>query len=194
VAAAVVLKPNSRMLAGVRDSKTLSMQQREDVFAQLSGRLLAAGVGAASAAEIDRLNILRASHLAMERAIRRVQPVDHTLLDGRDYRDLRIGPHTAIVDGDAKSYAIACASIVAKVVRDRFMLRQAQRYPWYGWEENVGYPTPRHRAGLLAHGVSPLHRRTFGFVRQLLAPANQLPLELDTQAALLEEAPALTAP
>jgi ribonuclease HII len=183
VAAAVVLKPNCRMLPGVRDSKTLSPQQREQLFARLAGRLLVAGVGAASPAEIDRLNILRASHLAMQRALRRVQPVDHTLVDGRDYRDLDLGPHTAIVDGDAKSYAIACASIVAKVLRDRLMARLARRYPGYGWEINVGYPTRRHRDGLRALGVTPLHRRTFGFVRALLTPADQLALELDHESS-----------
>jgi ribonuclease HII len=180
VAAAVVLKPNCRMLPGVRDSKTLSLQQREQLFARLSHRVLAAGVGAASASEIDRLNILRASHVAMQRALRRVQPVDHTLVDGRDYRDLEIGPHTAIVDGDAKSYAIACASIIAKVLRDRLMTRMARRYPGYGWEINVGYATRRHRDGLREFGITPLHRRTFGTVRVLLAPADQLALELES--------------
>jgi ribonuclease HII len=179
VAAAVVLKPNCRMLPGVRDSKTLSLQQREQLFARLSTRILAAGVGAVSPSEVDRLNILRASHVAMQRALRRVQPVDHTLVDGRDYRDLEIGPHTAIVDGDAKSYTIACASIIAKVLRDRLMTRLAQRYPGYGWEINVGYATRRHRDGLREFGITPLHRRTFGTVKALLAPADQLTLELE---------------
>jgi ribonuclease HII len=193
VAAAVVLKPNCRMLPGVRDSKTLSLQQREQLFARLRGRILCAGVGAASPSEIDRLNILRASHLAMARAVRRVQPLDHVLLDGRDFRDLDIGPHTAIVDGDAKSYAIACASIVAKVLRDRLMTRLASRYPGYGWEINVGYATRRHRDGLRELGVSPLHRRTFGTVRAMLAPADQLPLALDAESLLEAEAEAVAA-
>ncbi len=178
VAGAVVVRPNCRMIAGVRDSKTLSLSQRERLFSRILARALAVGVGAATVAEIDQLNILRASHLAMRRALRRVQPYDHALIDGREIRDVDLGPHTAIVDGDATSYAIACASIVAKVLRDRLMVRLARRYPYYGWDENVGYPTRRHREGLSVHGVTPLHRRSFGSVRLLLQPQSQLALDL----------------
>jgi ribonuclease HII len=170
-AAAVVMRPWTRKIPGVRDSKTLSLPQRERLYDLIRGRAIAIGVGAASVREIDELNILRASHLAMSRALRRVQPYDHALIDGRPIRDFDLGPHTAIVDGDALSYSIACASIVAKVTRDRLMFTLASRYPGYGWEENVGYPTRVHRAGLREQGLTPFHRRTFGTVRLMLQPS-----------------------
>ena len=152
VAAALVVRPYCRKIPGVRDSKTLSLQQRERLYEQILGRAAAVGVGAASVREINELNILRASHLAMFRALRRVAPYDHALIDGLPVRDQDLGPCTPIVDGDAYSYSIACASIVAKVTRDRLMNKLAARYPGYGWEHNVGYATraasPRHpRAG-----------------------------------------------
>ena len=136
------------------------------------------GVGAASVEEIDRLNILRASHVAMRRALHRVAPYDHVLVDGRDFRDFvqDFGPHTAIVDGDALCYSIACASVVAKVTRDRLMARLALRRPGYGWEQNVGYPTREHRQAIHAQGITPHHRRNFGTVRVITQPS--LPLEL----------------
>ena len=110
---------------------------------------------------MDRLNILRASHLAMKRAIARLDPLpEHVLVDGLPVPELGPG-HTAIVDGDAKSFTIACASIVAKTVRDRLMHRLAPRYPGYGWETNVGYGTPEHVAALSDFGPTPHHRRSF---------------------------------
>jgi ribonuclease HII len=126
------------------------------------------GVGAASVAEINKLNIYHASHLAMQRALSRVQPVDHTLIDGNNIRDIDLGPHTCIVDGDALSYAIASASIVAKVTRDRLMHKLAVRHPGYGWEQNVGYATPTHRRALREQGLTPFHRAAFGTVRMML--------------------------
>jgi ribonuclease HII len=176
VAAAVVVRPYGRKIAGVRDSKLLSAAQRERLYTQILARAVAVGVGAASVEEIDRLNILRASHVAMQRAVRRVAPCDHVLVDGRDFADLNVGPHTAIVDGDALCYSIACASIVAKVTRDRLMARLALRRPGYGWEQNVGYPTREHRQAIHAQGITPHHRRNFGTVRIITQP--QLELEL----------------
>src|SRR5262249_45744059 len=126
------------------------------------------GVGAASVTEINQLNILRASHLAMRRALRRVQPLDHALIDGREIREIDLGPHTAIVDGDALSYAIASASIVAKVTRDRLMHKLAVPYPGYGWEHNVGYATPTHRRAIREQGLTPFHRAAFGTVKMVL--------------------------
>src|SRR5919204_87350 len=131
------------------------------------------GGGAASVDEIDRLNILRASHVAMRRALRRVAPYDYVLIDGRDFRDfkdLEFGPHTAIVDGDALCYSIACASIVAKVTRDRLMVRLSGRYPGYGWESNVGYATRKHRQGIHERGLTPFHRRGWNAVLRLIEP------------------------
>ena len=168
VAAALVVKPYCRKVAGVRDSKTLSLEQRERLYPEILKRALAVGVGAASVREIDELNILRASHLAMSRALRRVAPYDHALIDGREIRDIDLGPHTAIVDGDALSYAIASASIVAKVTRDRLMHKLAQRYPGYGWEHNVGYATPVHRRAIREQGLTPFHRAAFGTVKLML--------------------------
>jgi ribonuclease HII len=176
VAAAVVMRPHCHKIPGVRDSKTVPLPHRERLYGLILQRAVAIGVGAASVEEIDRLNILRASHLAMRRALRRVAPFDHVLVDGRDFQDLDFGPHTAIVDGDALCYSIACASIVAKVTRDRLMTRLAARRPGYGWEQNVGYPTREHRHAIYAQGVTPHHRRSFGTVRLLMQPS--LGLEL----------------
>jgi ribonuclease HII len=188
VAAALVVKPYCRKIPGVRDSKTLSLQQRERLYTEILARAAAVGVGAASVAEINRLNILRASHLAMWRALRRVQPLDHVLIDGREVRDIDLGPHTAIIDGDALSYAIASASIVAKVTRDRLMHQLAKRYPGYGWEHNVGYGTRRHLQGLRELGLTPFHRTGFVTVRSFLLQ----PTTLDDLIEQLETEDALT--
>ncbi len=184
VAAALVVKPYCRKIEGVRDSKMLSLQQRERLYGQILARAAAVGVGAASVREINELNILKASHLAMWRALQRVQPLDHALIDGLEVRDRDLGPHTAIVDGDALSYAIACASIVAKVTRDRLMHKLAERYPGYGWEHNVGYATQTHRDGLRAHGITPFHRLGYISVRNVLLQ----PTTLDDLIAGLDAA------
>lgn len=170
VAAAVVMPRDRRRIPGVRDSKTLSRRQRERLAEAIRARATSIGIGAASVAEIDRLNIYHATHLAMRRAIMRVRPYDHVLVDGRRIVGFEehVGPYTAIVDGDALCYAISCASIIAKVVRDRMMARLALRYPQYGWERNQGYATREHRDALTLHGPSPLHRRSFLPVREAL--------------------------
>jgi ribonuclease HII len=183
VAAALVVKPYCRKIRGVRDSKTLSLQQRERLYDQILRRAVAVGVGAASVHEINELNILRASHLAMWRALRRIQPYDHALIDGREIREIDLGPHTAIVDGDALSYAIASASIVAKVTRDRLMYKLARRYPGYGWDSNVGYATRRHLQGLREHGLTPFHRTAYAPVRNFILQ----PTTLDDLIAQLDE-------
>jgi ribonuclease HII len=171
VAAAVVMKPYCRLITGVRDSKTLSAAQRERLAPVIRRRAVAVGVGAASVAEIDRLNIYHATHLAMRRAIARVGEHDHVLVDGLRIADFEahVGPYTAIVDGDARCYSIACASVVAKVVRDRMMARLAARYPGYGWERNSGYATKEHRDAIRAQGLTPFHRRSFPALQALVA-------------------------
>ena len=181
VAAAVLVRPNTRKIAGVRDSKTLSLRQREALVAEIQRRSQAWGVGAASVAEIERLNIYHASHLAMRRALRRIDAYDHVLVDGRKIVgfETEVGPYTSIVDGDASSYAIACASIVAKVTRDRLMRLLAVRYPGYGWERNAGYATRDHVAGLQSLGLTPFHRRTYQRIRRMLE-GEQLAMDLDT--------------
>ena len=121
-------------------------------------------VAAASAAEIGRLNILRASLLAMRRAAERLGPVDAALVDGNAAPDLAC-PVRCVVGGDGISLSIAAASIVAKVIRDRGMARLAARYPGYGWERNAGYPTAEHRAALAALGATPHHRAGFAGIK-----------------------------
>jgi len=170
VAAAVLLPANCSMIDGVRDSKLLSVAQRDRLCLDITQQAIVVGIGAASVPEIESLNVLRASYLAMQRALARVGPYDHALIDGRAITRFDLGQHTAIVDGDASSYAIACASVVAKVRRDRFMKRLAVRYPGYGWERNAGYGTKSHLAALRSLGVTPWHRRTYAPVRHLLSP------------------------
>ena len=179
VAAAVIMKPGCHRIPGVRDSKTLSMGQRERLAPIIRKRAVAIGVGAASVTEIDRLNIYHATHLAMRRAIARLGGHEHVLVDGNRIAgfEVQVGPYTNIVDGDAKVYSIACASVVAKVVRDRMMAKLAARYPGYGWEHNQGYATRDHRAAIREFGLTPFHRRSFLALQRTLA-GDQIALNL----------------
>lgn len=156
-----------RAIAGVDDSKQLSAPERQRLAIKIHERAVSIGIGAASVREIDRVNIYHATVIAMRRALGRlcVTP-HHVLVDGKAIRTLGV-PHTAFVGGDDLCYTIACASIVAKVTRDRLMQRLAGRYPAYRWERNVGYSTLAHLAGLAAHGATPHHRQSFMPVRQL---------------------------
>lgn len=185
VAAAVVIRPGSHRIPGVRDSKTLSAAQRERLAPEIRRRAVAIGIGAASVREIDQLNIYHATHLAMRRAIARLGGHDHVLVDGNRIAgfESHVGPYTAIVDGDAQSYSIACASVVAKVVRDRMMGLLARRYPGYGWERNQGYATLEHRAAIRRQGLTPFHRRSFLALQRTLA-GDQLGLGLLASADL----------
>ncbi len=178
VAAACLVIPGVRLLRAVRDSKVLKREERERLYPLIRERVAAIGIGAASVAEIHRLNIYHASHVAMQRALRQIGEYDHVLVDGRRILDPAFVPgrHTEIVRGDAKSFAIAAASIVAKVTRDRLMAKLAEKYPGYGWEHNAGYPTIDHRRALRKLGVTPFHREDFGTVRVMLT-AEQLELE-----------------
>lgn len=159
VAAAVVL-PVEGGIKGAVDSKLLQPADREEVARRIYERAVGVGIGAASAREIERLNIRRATALAMERALARLPVTPHcVLIDGRPQPSL--GDHVAIIKGDRRCHTIACAAIVAKVVRDRLMVRLADRYPGYGWDHNVGYATRDHKDGLHEMGITPHHRRTF---------------------------------
>ncbi|KIC49906.1 ribonuclease HII [Tateyamaria sp. ANG-S1] len=166
-AAAVVLDPDA-IPEGLDDSKKLTARKREAVW----GAILESAdvsVAHASVREIEELNILRASHLAMTRALDglRNRP-DHALIDGTMLpRDLTL-PATPVVRGDARSLSIAAASIVAKICRDRIMVDLAQQHPGYGWETNMGYPSKSHRLALENLGVTPHHRRTFKPVHKML--------------------------
>jgi ribonuclease HII len=153
------------------DSKKLTAEQRLAAFAALRASGVAQiGIGAASVAEIARLNILRASLLAMRRAVARLPALpDLALVDGNQPPSLPC-PVQCVIGGDALSLSIAAASIVAKVVRDRAMTRLAPRFPAYGWEDNAGYATPAHRDAVLSLGPTRHHRPTFGTVRQMLLP------------------------
>src|SRR5690348_15720999 len=179
VAAAVIMKPGCHRIPGVRDSKTLSMLQRERLAPLIRRRAVAVGVGAASVREIDQLNIYHATHLAMRQAIARVGGHAHVIVDGNRIVgfEAKVGPYSNVVDGDAKVYSIACASIVAKVVRDRMMTRLAARYPGYGWEHNQGYATRDHREAIRALGLTPFHRRSFLALQRTLA-GDQLAFDL----------------
>ena len=160
VAAAVVL-PEGICVDGADDSKRLSADVREELFGRILDTAHAVGVGAASVREIDHLNILRATTRAMQRALTHLagRP-DHVVVDGLPVKHLG-WEHEAIVGGDALVHSVACASIVAKVVRDRLMRRLARRYPGYGWEKNVGYGTAGHRSAIETLGLTPHHRLTF---------------------------------
>jgi ribonuclease HII len=176
VAAAVVLE-RERFPRGIDDSKKLSLDAREALHGKLM-RQARCGVGIASVEEIDALNIYWARMLAMARAVEALgfDPA-FVLVDGnRCPRWER--PSKAIIAGDARCRSIAAASIVAKVTRDRIMAAHAADFPGYGWEQNRGYPTPDHRRALLELGPTPLHRRSFGLVREVLAKAAQPMLAL----------------
>jgi ribonuclease HII len=165
VAAAVVVTPETPRLAGVADSKQLSPRRREQLAAAIVSSL-PCGVGAASPREIERLNIRRATALAMRRALLHLPAgVEVVLVDGLPMVEIGI-PHHALVGGDRRCYAIACASIVAKTVRDRLMRRLAARYPDFGWERNKGYGTPHHLEALARRGPTPHHRMSFAPVAQ----------------------------
>jgi ribonuclease HII len=165
VAAAVML---AGPIAGIADSKSLAAPRRA-VLAEAIHASARVGIGAASVAEIDRLNILQATWLAMRRAVARLgMAPDELLVDGDRAPELGI-PTRCIVGGDASEPAIGAASIVAKVLRDRLMARLARRYPGYGWERNAGYGTREHQAALLRLGPTPHHRRSFAPVGKLAA-------------------------
>ncbi len=168
VAAAVVFPPDwltgglPPELAGLNDSKQLTAARREAFFAFLTSRAeIQFAVAETSPADIDALNILQATHRAMNAALAGLRPSPaHVLVDGLPVRSLRF-PQTAIVKGDALSYSIAAASVLAKVARDRAMLEFDRRYPEYGFAQHKGYGTPAHLAALARHGPCLIHRRSF---------------------------------
>ena len=170
-AAAVILDP-ARLPAGVDDSKRLTAKERVALFTIVAERALAIGIGFACPAEIDAINIRRASLAAMRRAVAAlaITPV-HALIDGTEVPADLVCAGEAMVKGDGRSASIAAASIVAKVTRDRLMHRLAAAHPGYGFERHVGYATATHLAALREHGACPHHRRSVAPVRAALAPA-----------------------
>jgi len=170
-AAAVILDPQAKP-EGLNDSKKLTARRRETLERALWDSAEVA-IAHASVEEIDEINILRASHLAMERAIAALDPApDFLLIDGNMIPAGLTLPARAVVGGDARSVSISAASIMAKTCRDRLMVDLAQQHPGYGWESNAGYPTKSHKEALRNLGVTPHHRRSFRPVHNILYQEN----------------------
>ncbi len=163
-AAAVILPPDYEN-ADLNDSKQLTERRRYQLRSQIEQDAVAWAVGVVTPEEIDRLNILRASILAMHRALDQlsVQP-EAIIVDGNRFTPYKNLPHTCIVKGDGKYLAIAAASILAKTYRDDYMIRLAEEYPQYDWLSNKGYPTAKHREAIRSHGSSPYHRMSFNLL------------------------------
>jgi ribonuclease HII len=155
-------------LRGLNDSKQLTEAQREQYYSILTSHPdIRYAIGSADVEVIDRINILQATHRAMNQALAQLQPPpEHVLVDGRPVKSMPF-PHTALVKGDARSYSIAGASVVAKVTRDRLMQELDRTYPGYGFAEHKGYGTPQHLAAIQALGPCPIHRRSFAPFRPL---------------------------
>ena len=167
VAAAVILDPRFP-IAGLADSKCLSEQRREQLAGEIRAHALAWALGRAEVEEIDRINILQASLLAMQRAVQALDPQpDYALIDGNRCPQLGC-PAEAVIKGDARIAAISAASIIAKVARDQEMREMDACYPGYGLAGHKGYPSKAHLEALQRLGVTPMHRRSFGPVRRLL--------------------------
>ncbi len=167
VAAAVILN-DLEPIKGLNDSKALTARARDRLFDEIRGRALCCSIGQASVEEIDALNILQATMLAMRRAVEGLRLKPHmVLVDGNRLPGLQL-PAQAIVKGDSKVRAISAASIVAKVHRDRLCLALHEAHPHYGFDGHKGYPTASHLAALQTHGACAAHRRSFGPVRKVL--------------------------
>lgn len=167
IAGAVILDPE-RPIEGLRDSKRLSASRRDALFDQIRERALAWAVGRAEVEEIDRINILQATMLAMQRAVEALEPfAEHALIDGNRCPELACTSQ-AIIRGDSKVAAISAASILAKVTRDREMLELDKRYPGYGLARHKGYPSKAHIEALASLGVTPVHRRSYAPVRKII--------------------------
>jgi ribonuclease HII len=178
VVAAAVVFPRGVRVEGVTDSKLLSEERREGLYETLAREAPGIGVGIVDHVEIDRLNILNATFKAMHLAVAALQEQpEHLLVDGNLFRaEVDRGasqcslPYTTLINGDAKSFLIAAASIVAKVTRDRMMRQYDREFPGYGFAEHKGYATPRHREALRRLGPCPIHRRSFTIAGQLIFP------------------------
>ena len=163
-AAAVILPPDFQCEL-LNDSKQLTERQRYQLRPIIEQEAVAWAVGVVTPEEIDKINILNASFLAMHRAIDglQVRP-QHLLIDGNRFRKYNDLPHTTVVKGDGKLMSIAAASVLAKTYRDDYMLQLHEQYPHYGWDRNKGYPTKEHRQAIEQHGTTPYHRVTFNLL------------------------------
>jgi ribonuclease HII len=170
VVAAAVVFPRGSIIPAVNDSKKLKESEREELFDLiLAVKEVQYAIAVIDAPEIDKINILRATHTAMRQAVEQLKYVDFLLVDGLPVPGLPV-ESKAIVKGDSKSASIAAASIIAKVYRDRMMTEYAKNYPEYGFEQHKGYGTAMHMAAIAKYGICPLHRRSFAPVRDILIP------------------------
>ncbi len=161
VCAASVILPRGLVIEGLNDSKKLSEKRREELYDVIRGECISCGVAFATVEEIETLNILEATFLAMNRALEQLSLVPElALIDGNRTKGIAL-PSRAVIKGDAKCADIAAASVLAKVTRDRYMLQMAEQYPQYGFEQHKGYGTKQHYAALLQYGPSPIHRMSF---------------------------------
>ena len=169
VVTACVVLPEDFDVLGVDDSKKLSLKKREELYEQILEKALAVGIGMCDNTVIDEINILEATKRAMVESInkadkmlqkRNLGVLSHVLIDAVKLNGISQS-QSNIIKGDATSLSIAAASIVAKVTRDRMMMAYAEEYPWYGFESNMGYGTKKHYEGIKAHGITPIHRKTF---------------------------------
>jgi ribonuclease HII len=165
VYAAAVILPNNYNNPELNDSKKLSLRKRYELREQIKRDAVAWAVGIVTPEEIDEINILNASILAMHRALDalKVRP-QAIIVDGNKFKPYRNLPHTTIVKGDGKYQAIAAASILAKTYRDDYMDSIAEEYPQYDWKSNKGYPTKKHRAAIAEHGITPYHRKSYNLL------------------------------
>lgn len=166
VVSAAVILPNPLSVSGIRDSKKISPKKREKLFDEIQQHAIAVGVGIVEPVDIDRINILQASLLSMVISVQKLHPVpDFLLIDGIFPISFDL-PQKAVPKGDSLSISIAAASIVAKVTRDRIMEKYSKEYPEYDFSKHKGYPTKAHKAAILQHGVSPIHRKSFKGVKE----------------------------
>jgi len=173
VFAAAVILPTGFILPELNDSKQLTEKMRYQLRPIIEEKAVAWAVGIVSNEEIDQINILNASYLAMHRAVDQLRVIpDYLIIDGNRFKAYKTIPHTCIVKGDAKYLSIAAASVLAKTYRDDYMAKLDQEYPCYNWKQNKGYPTTDHRAAIEKNGVTPYHRKTF----RLLPGPKQLEL------------------
>lgn len=162
VVAAAVILPVDYANEFINDSKKLSKSNRNSLVDEIKSSAIAWSIAEASVEEIDKINILHASFLAMTRAVEKLKKSpDHLLIDGNRFKTSLKIPYSCIVKGDSKFASIAAASILAKVYRDDLMEKMAREYPGYGWEKNAGYPTKTHRDGIIKLGLTPIHRKSF---------------------------------
>jgi len=169
VFAAAVILPKDFACEELNDSKQLSEKERYALRPIIEEKAIAWAVGIVDHREIDKINILNASFLAMQRAVAalKMKP-QHLLIDGNRFKQYEDIPHTCVVKGDGKLLPIAAASVLAKTYRDDFMLALHEKYPLYGWNTNMGYPTKKHREAIKEHGVTPYHRLTFNLTEKQL--------------------------